>query len=164
MKWRMNDFDNILISHAERFYRVAFHILESREEAEDAVQELYLKLYESKHRLMAVSEPLAYGISVLRNICIDRIRRRTVRKAEPVDERIPLEEAPPDSRAASKDLLESLMTEMDKLPDRQAVVLKMKAVEGLDYKDISELTGLSQVHVRVLVSTARKTLKRRLRI
>ena len=164
MKWRMNDLDNILISHAELFYRVAFHLLESREEAEDAVQELYLKLYESKHRPMAVSEPLAYGISVLRNICIDRIRRRTVRKAEPVDERIPLEEAPPDSRAVSKDLLESLMTEMDKLPDRQAVVLKMKAVEGLDYKEIAEKTGLSQVHVRVLVSTARKTLKRRLRI
>lgn len=160
----MNDLDNILISHAELFYRVAFHLLESREEAEDAVQELYLKLYESKHRLMAVSEPLAYGISVLRNICIDRIRRRTVRKAEPVDERIPLEEAPPDSRAVSKDLLESLMTEMDKLPDRQAVVLKMKVVEGLDYKEIAETTGLSQVHVRVLVSTARKTLKRRLRI
>ena len=164
MKWRMNDLDNILISHAERFYRVAFYILESREEAEDAVQELYLKLYESKHRLNAVSNPLAYGISVLKNICIDRIRRRTVRKAEPVDERIPLEEAPPDSRAVSKDLLESLMTEMDKLPDRQAVVLKMKAVEGLDYKEIAETTGLSQVHVRVLVSTARKTLKRRLRI
>lgn len=164
MKWRMNDLDNILISHAELFYRVAFHLLESSEEAEDAVQELYLKLYESKHRLMAVSEPLAYGISVLRNICIDRIRRRTVRKAEPVDERIPLEEAPPDSRAVSKDLLESLMTEIDKLPDRQAVVLKMKAVEGLDYKEIAETTGLSQVHVRVLVSTARKTLKRRLRI
>ncbi len=160
----MNDLDNILISHAERFYRVAFHLLESREDAEDAVQELYLKLYESKHRLMAVSEPLAYGISVLRNICIDRIRRRTVRKAEPVDERIPLEEAPPDSAAVSKDLLESLMTEMDKLPDMQARVLKMKAVEGLDYKEIAEMTGLSQVHVRVLVSTARKTLKRRLRI
>ena len=164
MKWRMTDFDNILISHAERFYRVAFHLLESREDAEDAVQELYLKLYESNHRLNAVSNPLAYGISVLKNICIDRIRRRTVRKAEPVDERIPLEDAPPDSRAVSKDLLESLMTEMDKLPVRQARVLKMKAIQGLDYKDISELTGLSQVHVRVLVSTARKTLKRRLSI
>ena len=87
-----------------------------------------------------------------------------VRKSEPVDERIPLEEAPPDSRAVSKDLLESLMTEMDKLPDQQARVLKMKTVEGLDYKEIAETTGLSQVHVRVLVSTARKTLKRRLRI
>lgn len=160
----MTDFDNILISHAERFYRVAFHILESREEAEDAVQELYLKLYESNYRLNAVSNPLAYGISVLKNICIDRIRRRTVRKAEQVDERIPLEEAPPDSMAVSKDLLENLMTEMDRLPDMQAKVLKMKTMEGLDYKEIAEMTGLSQVHVRVLVSTARKTLKRRLRI
>lgn len=160
----MNDLDNILVSHAERFYRVAFHILESREEAEDAVQELYLKLYESNYRLNAVSNPLAYGISVLKNICIDRIRRRTVRKAEQVDERIPLEEAPPDSMAVSKDLLENLMTEMDRLPDMQARVLKMKTMEGLDYKEIAEMTGLSQVHVRVLVSTARKTLKRRLRI
>lgn len=160
----MTDFDNILISHAERFYRVAFHILESREEAEDAVQELYLKLYESNYRLNAVSNPLAYGISVLKNICIDRIRRRTVRKTEQVDERIPLEEAPPDSMAVSKDLLENLMTEMDRLPDMQARVLKMKTMEGLDYKEIAEMTGLSQVHVRVLVSTARKTLKRRLRI
>ena len=160
----MNDLDNILISHAERFYRVAFHLLESREDAEDAVQELYLKLYESNHRLNAVSNPLAYGISVLKNICIDRIRRRTVRKAEQVDERIPLEEAPPDSRVVSKDLLERLMTEMDKLPEMQTRVLKMKTVEGLDYKEIAEKIGLSQVHVRVLVSTARKTLKRRLRI
>ena len=160
----MNDLDNILISHAERFYRVAFHLLESREDAEDAVQELYLKLYESNHLLNAVSNPLAYGISVLKNICIDRIRRRAVRKSGPVDERIPLEEAPPDSRAVLKDLLESLMTEMDKLPDMQARVLKMKTVECLDYKEIAEMTGLSQVHVRVLVSTARKTLKRKLRI
>ena len=160
----MNDFNNIWIPLAERFYRVAFHLLESGQDAEDAVQELYLKLWAARGSLGGIRNPFAYGVSILKNICIDRIRRRTVRKAEPVDERIPLEDAPPDSRAVSKDLLESLMTEIDKLPDRQAVVLKMKAVEGLDYKEIAETTGLSQVHVRVLVSTARKTLKRRLRI
>ena len=160
----MTDFRNIWMPLAERFYRAAYYMLESQQDAEDAVQELYLKLYESNHRLNAVSNPLAYGISVLKNICIDRIRRRTVRKSGPVDERIPLEEAPPDSRAVLKDLLESLMIEMDKLPEIQARVLKMKTVEGLDYKEIAEMTGLSQVHVRVLVSTARKTLKRKLRI
>ena len=61
-------------------------------------------------------------------------------------------------------LTREFLTEMDKLPDMQARVLKMKTVEGLDYKEIAETTGLSQVHVRVLVSTARKTLKRKLRI
>ena len=39
----MNDFNNIWIPLAERFYRVAFHLLESGQDAEDAVQELYLK-------------------------------------------------------------------------------------------------------------------------
>ena len=150
--------------YADRFYRAAYYLLESESDAEDVVQELYLKLWSARSSLKDVRNPSAYGLSMLKNICIDRIRRRTVRKAEPVDERIPLEEAPPDSRAVLKDLLESLMTEMDKLPDIQARVLKMKTVEGLDYKEIAEMTGLSQVHVRVLVSTARKTLKRRLRI
>ena len=160
----MGGFDNIWLPLADRFYRVAFYLLESEPDAEDAVQELYLKLWSARSTLEGIQNPAAYGISMLKNICIDRIRRRTVRKAEQVDERIPLEEAPPDSMAVSKDLLENLMTELDRLPDMQARALKMKTMEGLDYKEIAEMTGLSQVHVRVLVSTARKTLKRRLRI
>jgi RNA polymerase sigma factor (sigma-70 family) len=51
---------------------------------------------------------------------------------------------------------------MDKLPQKQAEVMKMMVLEGLDYKEISKRTGLSQVHVRVLISAARKTLKRKL--
>lgn len=151
----------IWTSYAERFYRVAFHLLESREDAEDAVQELYLKLYESGPRLASLSNPMAYGIYVLKNICIDRIRRRTVRKAGVIDDAGTFSEPPPDRRVVSKDLLNHLLAEMDKLPRKQAQVLRMKALEGLDYDEISGRTGLSQVHVRVLVSIARKTLKRK---
>lgn len=157
----MNDPALISVSHAERFYRVAFHLLEDRQDAEDAVQELYIRLHAAVRNGKAPKNMTAYAMSVLKNICIDTMRRRMVRKAETVDERIPLEDPLPDSRMASKDMLERLMTEMDKLPDPQARILKMKALEGLDYKEISERTGLSQVHVRVLVSMARKTLKRK---
>lgn len=157
----MNDPALISVSHAERFYRVAFHLLEDRQDAEDAVQELYIRLHAAVRNGKVPKNMTAYAMSVLKNICIDTMRRRMVRKAETVDERIPLEDPLPDSRMASKDMLERLMTEMDKLPDPQARILKMKALEGLNYKEISERTGLSQVHVRVLVSMARKTLKRK---
>ena len=157
----MNDPALISVSHAERFYRVAFHLLEDSQDAEDAVQELYIRLHAAVRNGKAPENMTAYAMSVLKNICIDTMRRRMVRKVETVDERIPLEDPLPDSRMASKDMLERLMTEMDKLPDPQARILKMKALEGLDYKEISERTGLSQVHVRVLVSMARKTLKRK---
>ena len=158
----MNDFGNIWLPYADRFYRVAFHLLESEPDAEDAVQELYLKLWKARGSLGDVSNPAAYGISVLKNICIDRIRKRTIRQAEPLEKAPPLQDAPPESRSELKDTLRYLMNEMEKLPQKQRDVLRMRTIEGLEYKEIAQRTGLSQVHIRVLIAQARKTLKSRL--
>ena len=158
----MNDFSNIWLPYADRFYRVAFHLLESEPDAEDAVQELYLKLWKARGSLGNVGNPAAYGISVLKNICIDRIRKRTIRQAEPLEKAPPLQDAPPETRSELKDTLRYLMNEMEKLPQKQRDVLRMRTIEGLEYKEISQRTGLSQVHIRVLIAQARKTLKSRL--
>lgn len=158
----MNDFSNIWLPYADRFYRVAFHLLESEPDAEDAVQELYLKLWKARGSLGNVGNPAAYGISVLKNICIDRIRKRTIRQAEPLEKAPPLQDAPPETRSELKDTLRYLMNEMEKLPQKQRDVLRMRTIEGLEYKEIAQRTGLSQVHIRVLIAQARKTLKSRL--
>lgn len=158
----MNDFNNIWIPLAERFYRVAFYLLESESDAEDAVQELYLKLWSARSSLADVRNPFAYGVSLLKNICIDRIRRRTARQTEPLEKASPLAEVSAHRHMEIKDTLRFLLGEMEKLPQRQREVLKLRAMEGLEYEDISRRTGLSQVHARVLVATARKTLKSKL--
>ena len=158
----MNDFNNIWIPLAERFYRVAFYLLESESDAEDAVQELYLKLWSARSSLADVRNPFAYGVSLLKNICIDRIRRRTARQTEPLEKAPPLAEVSAHRQMEIKDTLRFLLGEMEKLPQRQREVLKLRAMEGLEYEDISRRTGLSQVHVRVLVAAARKTLKSKL--
>ena len=139
-------------------------MLESHQDAEDAVQELYLKLWRSRESLTGLNNPAAYGLSLLKNICIDRLRRREVRKSEPLDSAVPPESPPHDRQTDAKDTLRLVMREMDKLPQKQAEVMKMMVLEGLDYKEISRRSGLSQVHIRVLISTARKTLKRKLNI
>ena len=63
------------LSLADTLYRVAFYILEQECEAKDAVQDLYLKLWQKKDELDGVSAPKAYCITLLKNLCIDRIRR-----------------------------------------------------------------------------------------
>jgi RNA polymerase sigma-70 factor (ECF subfamily) len=68
----------------------------------------------------------------------------------------------PEKQMAEKDALARVMKEMGRLPERQAKVLKMRAVEGLEYDEIARRTGLSQVNIRVLISMARKTLKKRI--
>ena len=158
----MNDFRNIWLPLSGKFYRVAFYLLESESDAEDAVQELYQKLWSARSGLDDVRNPFAYGVSLLKNICIDRIRKRTVRNAEPLEKAPPLAEVSAHRHMEIKDTLRFLLGEMEKLPQRQREVLKLRAMEGLEYEDISRRTGLSQVHVRVLVAAARKTLKSKL--
>lgn len=160
----MGDFSNIWLPLADRFYRVAFYLLESESDAEDAVQELYLKLWSARRTLEGIQNPAAYGISLLKNICIDRIRKRMVRKAEPLEKVPQLEGDRLENRTDMKDTLRYLLEEMEKLPDKQRTVLRMRAIDGLEYEDISRRTGLSKVHIRVLVTTARKTLKSKIRI
>ena len=160
----MTDFRNIWMPLAERFYRAAYYMLESQQDAEDAVQELYLRIWKSHANLTDLKSPAAYGMSLLKNICIDRIRRREIRKAEPLEAGVPQADAPPEKRLAARDILKKVMEEIDRLPQTQARVMKMMIIEDLDYKEISERTGLSQVHVRVLISTARKTLKQKLKL
>ena len=70
----------------------------------------------------------------------------------------------PEKLLSEKDYLNRLISEIDKLPKKQAEVLKMRALEGLEYEKISRRTGLSQVNIRVLISIARKTLKKNLGI
>ena len=160
----MNDFRNIWMPFADRFYRAAYYMLESPQDAEDAVQELYLRLWKSRASLLDLRNPLSYGLSLLKNICIDRIRRRKIRKSEPLDLAAPSESPPHDEQTDARDMLKLVIREMEDLPQKQAEVMKMMVLEGLDYKEISRRSGLSHVHVRVLISTARKTLKRKLNI
>lgn len=156
----MNDFRKIWIPLADRFYRVAYHLLESRDDAEDAVQELYLKILSIPGKLVYVRDPAAYGITLLKNICIDRIRRRESRRAEQLEDFMASDASGPERKMTEKDTLSRVMKEMERLPEKQAKVLRMRALEGLEYDEIARRTGLSQVNIRVLISMARKTLKK----
>lgn len=160
----MNEIKEIWLPLSDRFYRVAYHILESQEDAEDAVQELYLKLIKTPDKFSHIQDPAAYGITMLRNICIDIIRRREKRRSEELHEYIIADVSSPDKIATEKDKLRILIHEIDKLPQKQSMVLKMRAIEGLEYDEISLRTGLSQVNIRVLISIARKTLKKNMGI
>ena len=159
----METFDEIWLPLSDRFYRVAYHILESEQDAEDAVQELYLKLWAGRKDMVRILNPAAFGTAILKNICIDRIRKRTVRQTEALETVVFWKEAPPDGAVEHKETLRHLLFEMEKLPLRQKNILRMRALEGLEYGEIAQRTGLSEVHIRVLLSMARKTLRKRMK-
>lgn len=158
----MNDLKEIWLTLSGRFYRIAYYILDSQEDAEDAVQELYLKIFSGSKNTVDVRNPVAYGTTLLRNICIDRIRRRNAVRTEEIQEYIVSDTSGPDETSTCRDALKYLLQEMEKLPEKQSRALKMRAFEGLEYQEIAKRMRLSQVNVRVLISIARKQLKRRM--
>ena len=150
-------FHTVWIPLQDRFYRVAYYILEDRADALDAVQDLYLKLWKMRDSLDLVQNPAAYGSMLLKNLCIDRIRR--LRPAEPLEDDLP-GKPPPDEELIRQEALGSLLRAMDTLPDSQQNLLRLHVLQGKSYDEIAAETGLTPLNIRVQVSLARKKLKR----
>ena len=155
----MNQFNKIWLPLADRFYRVAYYLLESQEDAEDAVQELYVKLLRSPGSAKLIRDPLAYGITLLRNICIDTIRRREKRKSMTLEECMMVDSREPEKLLSEKDYLNRLISEIDKLPKKQAEVLKMRALEGLEYEKISRMFKLAGAAAVVVIAVGLSLFK-----
>ena len=154
-------FKSIYLPLSDGLYKVAYYILESRSDAEDAVQDLYIKLWESIDRLDKVENPKAYALRLIHNLCIDRMRRaQTFPERENLHENIPEPGIVPgivDDDAAEK--LQVLMRKIEELPRKQREVVKRRIFAEEGYDTISEQTGMSQGNIRTLLSIARKTLK-----
>ena len=151
-------FQNEWLSLAGDFYRVAFYILEDEAEAEDAVQELFLKLWSGREALDGIRSPKGYGLQVLRNLCLDRNRRSLKMETPAV---LPKPEWPgrQDDAVDDKERLAKVLDAIKSLPDRQREVLTLRTLDGLSYEEIAERTGMNQLTLRVLLSQARRKLK-----
>lgn len=143
----------------DELYRVAFYILESTPDAEDAVQDLYLRLWDAADALDGISSPKAYCIRLLRNICVDKLRR-----CRPDgEEKLPLQasdEALPDERLDGRQKLEAAIGRMSTLSESERTVLMMKVFDDLSYEQIQKRTGLSYLSLRVHLSNARRKIRK----
>lgn len=143
---------------APMLYRIAFHILEQQDEAEDAVQETFLKLWEIRDKLDDVESAKAYSIRILKNECLDRLRK--AKKSVPADQVLVRETiSPTDEQIDARRRLEKVLGAIKSLPDSQKQVLLLRTVEGLSYGEISEKMGMSQLTLRVLLTRARGALR-----
>ena len=158
------EFNGIWLPLAGRFYRVAYYILESQEDAEDAVQDLFARLWKLRSTLGGIKNPVAFGITSIRNICLDKIRSRSSsRTVSPAPESftsLPDPDADIDRLIVDKENMGMIRSCMARLPSIQRKVLEMRVFENIPYPEIARRTGLSEVNVRVKLSNARKNLKR----
>ena len=152
------EFTELYLPLRGALYRVAFFILESEDDAMDAVQDLYLKLLSSPDALETVRNPKAYCITLMRNICLDRVRKASRRPESEVMEAVS-DESPADERMSDRQRIKNICQNLSSLPERETTVLRMRVFEDLSYDEIQKRTGIGYLSLRVLLSNARRKLR-----
>ena len=147
-------FCDVWIPLGESLIGTAIGILGSRQDAEDALQDLYIKLWQQRDILDGIHNPAGYATRVLKNLCIDRLRAK--KPSVQLTGEVPGYES--DSQPLENaEKIKILSAAIQRLPASQRVVLEMRTMQGLSYEEIAEQTGMSPLSLRVLLSKARKT-------
>lgn len=155
-------FKQLLLPLYPRLQRVALRLLGNVEDAEDMVQEVYMKLWSKRDALPDVQDVEAYCVTLTRNMCIDRLRMAEMEKAD-VDEVPTMLAATDDVEAQVErhDAVEQVKQIIETLPEHQQQVITLRDMEDCSFEEIAEQTGLTAVNVRMLLSRARKTIRER---
>ncbi|MDR1981059.1 MAG: sigma-70 family RNA polymerase sigma factor [Tannerellaceae bacterium] len=143
-----------------RLYRTAFILTGNSRDAEDILQEAYCKLWEKRKELSHIRNPEAFCVTLVKHLCLDFIRSSGQdRKSEPVDTvSLPAEESP-EAEIIGQDQIRQMQQLINRLPENQQQVIRLRGFNDCSLEEIEEITGLSAVNVRVLLSRARKTIR-----
>lgn len=147
--------------YSDRIYRMAYRLMGNREEAEDIVQEVYLKLWGLRKELNKYNSIEALSVRIARNLCLDMLRRRKTSQ-----EAMKLElnkgeaysETPVDSleRKEEKEVVLSLIAA---LPEPQRSLVHLRHIEGKEYDEIAAMVNMNVNAIRVSISRARKQMR-----
>ena len=152
----ISDFKEFWLPHKNLYFKTAFMILKESAEADDALQDLFVKLWNARESLEGIRSPQAYGVRLIRNICIDRLRRTDNHQSETVNEQTEaISSSEADKMAISRDIAKAVEKGIKKLNEQQKKVFRMRFIDGINYESIEKATGLCHGNIRVITNRAR---------
>lgn len=143
----------------DKVYRLAKRLLVSNDEAEDATQELYLKLWRNKAKIESYDNVEAYAMMMTKNYCLDQLKSKrasnlTLVHSNYKDENISLQKS-----IEFKDEASIIKKMMQELPEKQKMIIQLRDIESYEYHEIEKILNMEPTAVRVALSRARKTLR-----
>lgn len=153
------EFKQRFMPHHKLLYRVAYHLTGNQQDAEDLLQDMYLKLWQKRDNLPNEATKETYLISMMRNLFVDQRRLKRLDTSELKNEDSPSDERSMDRQIDAKDEAQQMVGLIQQLPERDARIIKMHLMEEHSYEEIEQDTGLSQGNIRIIVMRSKKKLK-----
>ncbi len=137
-------------------YRLGLRLLNNSAEAEDAVQQSMMKLWQKKEELKNIENLRAFVIKVLQNECLNRLKKeQTVLKHHGQFGKM----QPLSAEFQEGNMVEIIKNEIYKLPEKQKMIIQLCDVEGFEHKEIAAIMDIEEGAVRTNLSRARQKIK-----
>lgn len=150
---------------SRRMYWTAWQFTGNTQEAEDLVQEAFLKLWQKRELIDDIKNTEAYCTTLIKNLYLNQIRRRQIPITdEPSDELTAVNEDESDIEEKLEKKEESTQVKwlIEQLPEQQRKIITLHDMEELSNEEIQQQTGLQPTNIRVILSRARKTIRDKL--
>jgi RNA polymerase sigma-70 factor, ECF subfamily len=149
-------FERLYRQHGERMKSIAYNHLGSRADAEDAVQETFLKVHRAAASFTAEASFATWLYRILINTCYDLLRRRKRRPEECFEDAIAIDRPAIAVDDAKRLMIRRMLAE---LPEQRRSVFTLFEIEGLSHAEIGQILGISEGNSKWILFSTKKQLQ-----
>ncbi|CAI8414241.1 MAG: ECF RNA polymerase sigma factor SigE [Polaribacter sejongensis] len=154
-----SSFLKVVLPFKDRVFRLAKRLLVSKEEAEDATQELFFKLWKNKEKITDYKNVEAFAMTMTKNYCYDRLKSKQASNLRLIHTNYKEKETALDKSIEYRDSINQVHQLIENLPEQQKVIIQLRDIEQYDFDEICNMVNMKPTAVRVALSRARKTLR-----
>ena len=143
----------------DKVFRLAKRLLTSTEEAEDATQEVMVKLWNKKENLDAYNNIEAVAMTMTKNYCLDQLKSKRAGNLKIVHNNFTDRTPSLQQMVEDDDSLNWVEKIIDKLPEQQRLIVQMRDIEEYEFAEIAQILDMNETAIRVALSRARKTIR-----
>lgn len=157
-----SEFLKIVMPFKDKVFRLAKRLLVSREEAEDATQEVLLKLWRNKGQIESYKNVEAFSMTMTKNFCFDKLKSKQSQNLKIVHSNYQDHTVALQKQIEVNDSLNWVDKIIKDLPEQQKLVVQLRDIEQYSIDEISKMLDMKPVAVRVALSRARKIIREKL--
>jgi RNA polymerase sigma factor (sigma-70 family) len=156
------EFLNVVMPFKDKVYRLAKRLLISAEEAEDATQEVLMKLWNNKEKIGEYNNVEAFSMTMTKNFCFDKLKSKQSQNLKIVHNNYEDNNISLQKQVELNDSVDWVSRIIKDLPEQQRMVIQLRDIESYELEEIAQMLEMNNTAVRVALSRARKTIRERL--
>jgi len=156
------DFVELVMPFKDKVFRLAKRLLVSNEEAEDATQEILMKLWNKRENIGEYRNVEAFSMTMTKNFCLDRLKSKQAQNLKIVHSNYQDHNVSLQRQVEINDSVDWVAKIIEELPEQQKMVLQLRDIEEYEFAEIAKVLDMNETAIRVSLSRARKTIREKL--